>query len=141
MIRGAALKLTTRAMTLPDLEYIHEGAGRGGLGKDVSCYSIISKITRRVYGNDQTSQYYPNPFNPSTVISYQLETNSIVVLKVLDVLGREVATLVNADQQAGAYNVTFDGSKLSSGIYFYRIDFHGDDGNNFISTEKMVLMK
>ena len=71
------------------------------------------------------SQNYPNPFNPSTVISYQLPVSSFVTLKVYDVLGREVATLVNEVKEAGNYSVQFDGSKFSSGIYFSRLEFNG----------------
>jgi hypothetical protein len=82
------------------------------------------------------SQNYPNPFNPSTVISYQLSAISHVRLSVYDVVGREVATLVNEYKPAGIYAVNFDASKLSSGIYFYKLQT-----GNFTSTKKMVLMK
>ena len=81
-------------------------------------------------------QNYPNPFNPSTVISYQLSAVSNVTLKIFDVLGREVTTLVNKEQSAGNYSVTFNASRLSSGIYFYRL-IAGD----YIQTKKMILMK
>ncbi len=84
-------------------------------------------------------QNYPNPFNPTTVISYQLPdrgTRYIVSLKVHDMLGREVATLVSETSNAGYYAVTFDGSKFSSGIYFYRLR-----AGNFVSTHKMLLLK
>ncbi len=70
-------------------------------------------------------QNFPNPFNPTTVISYQLPVSSFVTLKVYDVLGREVATLVNEVKEAGNYSVQFDGSKFSSGIYFSRLEFNG----------------
>src|SRR5690606_24928583 len=63
-------------------------------------------------------QNYPNPFNPSTVISYELPVSGDVTLKVYDVLGNEIATLVNEEKPAGIYEVEFDGSMLSSGIYF-----------------------
>ena len=62
-------------------------------------------------------QNYPNPFNPTTVISYQLAVNSLVSLKVYDILGRIVQTLVEGEQPAGSYQATFDGSHLGSGIY------------------------
>ncbi|MBC8043295.1 MAG: S8 family peptidase [Rhizobacter sp.] len=88
-------------------------------------------------------QNYPNPFNPNTVIAYQLSRNSEVRLKVFDVLGREVATLVNAKQAAGNYSVRFDASNLSSGIYFYRLNAGSSDGRNgsFIETKKMLFIK
>jgi hypothetical protein len=87
------------------------------------------------------SQNYPNPFNPSTVISYQLPVKTFVVLKVYDVLGRDVRTLVNQSESAGYYTVTFNASSLPSGVYFYRIIAAGNDGRRFISTKKLVLMK
>ena len=86
------------------------------------------------------SQNYPNPFNPSTVISYHLAVNGLVTLKVYDVLGKEVATLVNGRQEAGSYNVTFNTNNgtrsLSSGVYFYRLD-----AGSFVSTKKLILIK
>jgi hypothetical protein len=81
-------------------------------------------------------QNYPNPFNPSTVISYSLPQNSSVTLKVYDVLGNEVAALVNQTQSAGKYDVRFDASGLSNGIYFYTIK-----ADDFNSTKKMILIK
>jgi Secretion system C-terminal sorting domain len=82
------------------------------------------------------SQNYPNPFNPTTTIGYSLPTASHVTLTVFDVLGREVKTLVDARQNAGYYTVSFDGSRLSSGVYFYRLVAAG-----FSEIHKMVLMK
>lgn len=82
------------------------------------------------------SQNYPNPFNPETVISYQIPINSKVSLKVFDLLGREVATLVNEVKGAGKYDVTFNGNLFTSGIYFYTIQTE-----NFMQTRKMILMK
>ncbi|OIO17023.1 MAG: hypothetical protein COT22_13450 [Ignavibacteria bacterium CG08_land_8_20_14_0_20_37_9] len=81
---------------------------------------------------------YPNPFNPSTVISYQLPENSFVSLKVYDVIGNEVATLVNELQTAGIKNVTFKlkDKELGSGIYFYQLK-----AGNFVQTKKMLLLK
>jgi hypothetical protein len=81
-------------------------------------------------------QNYPNPFNPTTVISYQLPVASEVSLKLFDVLGKEVATLVNERQEAGAYNYTLNASNLSSGVYFYRLQ-----AGNFVQTKKMMLIK
>ncbi len=81
-------------------------------------------------------QNYPNPFNPTTVISYQLPVNSFVTLKVYDVLGREVESLVNERQNAGSYSVTFRGSNLPSGVYFYRLQT-----GSFSQTKKLLLLK
>jgi hypothetical protein len=82
------------------------------------------------------SQNYPNPFNPVTVIKYQIPEVSFVSLKVYDVLGREISILINDEKSAGSYTVELDGSKLTSGIYFYRL-IAGD----FIETKSMMLMK
>jgi bacillolysin len=79
---------------------------------------------------------YPNPFNPSTVISYQLAVNSHVTLRVYDILGRKVATLVDEQKQAGSYQATFNGSKFASGVYFYRME-----AGSFVQTKKLVLAK
>jgi hypothetical protein len=79
---------------------------------------------------------YPNPFNPTTAISYELSADSHVTLKVYDVLGREVETLVNQNQKVGKYDVTFDGSRLASGVYFYRLV-----AGNRVMTRKMLLVK
>jgi hypothetical protein len=87
------------------------------------------------------SQNYPNPFNPTTVINYQLPANSFVTLKVYDILGREVATLVNEMQSEGEYSTKFDGSKFSSGVYLYRLEAVRSDGERFVATNRMVLIK
>ncbi len=68
------------------------------------------------------SQNYPNPFNPSTVINYSIASASHVVLKVYDLLGKEIATLVNESMEPGNHTATFEASLLSSGVYFYRLD-------------------
>jgi hypothetical protein len=86
-------------------------------------------------------QNFPNPFNPSTKIAFQLAVDSKVSLKVFDVLGQEVATLVNTNLVAGSHNVNFDASALNSGVYLYRLEATGIDGANFIDVKKMILTK
>jgi hypothetical protein len=86
-------------------------------------------------------QNYPNPFNPITTIEYQLPEASKVTMKVYDILGREVATLVDDEIKAGYHTATFDGSKHASGIYFVRITAQGSDAKPYIKTMKIVLMK
>lgn len=81
-------------------------------------------------------QNYPNPFNPSTTLSYSIPNQGMVELKIYDVLGREVATLVSKEQQAGSYEVQFDASRLTSGIYFYQLSSEG-----YVESKKMVLLK
>jgi hypothetical protein len=82
------------------------------------------------------SQNYPNPFNPSTKISWQSPVSSWQTLKVFDVLGNEVATLVNEEKPAGNYEVEFNASSFSSGVYYYQLI-----SGNFVKTMKMTLMK
>jgi hypothetical protein len=82
------------------------------------------------------SQNYPNPFNPATIIKYTLAGKNLVTVKIFDILGREVNTLVNEVKDAGNYEVLFDGSKLSSGVYFYSIN-----SGNFTDTKRMLLVK
>ena len=81
-------------------------------------------------------QNFPNPFNPVTQIKYSIVDNGIVTLKIYDVLGREIATLVNEEKAAGNYEVRFDASQLSSGIYLYTLQV-----GNFTQTRKMILLK
>jgi hypothetical protein len=90
------------------------------------------------------SQNYPNPFNPSTTITYRLPVNSIVTLRVFDVIGNEVATLVEEQKQAGEYQVEFDASELGSGVYFYNlraIDPSAGSEEVFVETKKMILLQ
>jgi hypothetical protein len=92
----------------------------------------------------QLLQNYPNPFNPTTVISYQLPVVSEVKLVVYDMLGREIAVLVNERKVPGRYEAKFDASGLASGIYFYRLQARQTDGGqagNFVQTRKLVLLK
>lgn len=79
---------------------------------------------------------YPNPFNPETTISFSIPNSAHVVLKVFDVLGREVVSLVDGFEQAGAHSVRFDGSQLTSGVYFYRLV-----ADQFTATKKLLLLR
>ncbi|MCW8802932.1 MAG: T9SS type A sorting domain-containing protein, partial [Ignavibacteriaceae bacterium] len=79
---------------------------------------------------------FPNPFNPTTSIRYEIPEQSIVTLIVYDVLGGEVATLVNEEKPIGNYEVEFNARSLASGIYFYQLK-----AGNYIKTKKMLLMK
>ncbi len=88
-------------------------------------------------------QNYPNPFNPVTIIKYTIQQQAKVKIKVFDILGREVRTLVNCVQESGQHIIDFNASSLASGVYFYRIEavpVNGKSGN-FIQTKKMILLK
>ncbi len=84
---------------------------------------------------------YPNPFNPTTTISYTVGTYGHTSLRVYDVLGREVATLVNGMKEAGAYTATFDGSRVASGMYFARFIVNSENGKPIVQVKKMLMIK
>ena len=94
----------------------------------------FQKKKNQLLSNDFTNDM--NPFNPTTMISYKIPVNSQVSLKIYDVLGKEVVTLVNEVKEAGTYSAQFDGAKLSSGVYFYTLQ-----AGKFIETKKLLLTK
>lgn len=96
----------------------------------------IEEINNTVVNSYDLTQNYPNPFNPVTTIQYSIPEAGFVEIKIFNILGQEVATLVNIEQSSGSYKVIFDANKLSSGIYLYQIRV-----NNYQLTKKMILMK
>ena len=98
--------------------------------------SSVEKTGIEVPREFRLQQNYPNPFNPSTNIEFGVSKSGFVTLKVFDVLGQEVATLVNGELQPGSYQATFDGTHLASGVYLYQLK-----AGNFIQTQRMVLAK
>ena len=106
---------------------------------DLDGTSEYSNIVEVIYGtvtDYSLEQNYPNPFNPSTTIKYSIKEKSSVELKIFDLLGSEIALLVNEEKTAGNYDVSFDASSLSSGVYLYTIK-----AGSFVQTRKMLLMK
>ena len=90
------------------------------------------------------SNNYPNPFNPTTKINFQIPVSSLVTLKVYDILGNEIATLINEDKAPGSYEIEFDGAGLTSGMYFYNLkvgNFSTGSGQVYSETKKMILLK
>jgi Secretion system C-terminal sorting domain len=104
--------------------------------RPLSDFVGIQNISTEIPSSYSLSQNYPNPFNPSTVVRFQLSVAGLTTLKVFDMMGKEVQTLVNERLQAGTYETTFDGSNLSSGMYFYRLQTDG-----YTETRKMTLLK
>ncbi len=101
-----------------------------------------STIRNEIPHNVMLQQNYPNPFNPKTVISYQLSVTGFVTMKIYNVLGQEVATLLNNEMiEEGEHEIEFDASNLSSGIYFYRLSVAQDGILRYNETKKLVLMK
>jgi hypothetical protein len=105
-------------------------------GMDVNKKQTLPNSAVQTITGYTLNDNYPNPFNPSTIISWQLAAGSFVTLKVYDVLGKEVKTLVNERQEAGTHSISFDGSTLSSGVYFYQLR-----AGSFLWTKKMLLTK
>lgn len=104
---------------------------------------LAKKNPKRIYFNGQEvvdnyalAQNYPNPFNPVTKIRYQIPQSGFVLLKIYDILGAEITTLVNEERHAGQYEVDFNASKFASGVYIYRIQ-----AGDFVSSKKMILLK
>lgn len=99
-------------------------------------YSNVIEVDVERVIDYSLAQNYPNPFNPTTTIDFQIPSNGFVTLKVYDLLGKEVATLVNEAKTSGKHSVEFNASELSSGIYLYELR-----SGSFLSTKKLVLMK
>jgi photosystem II stability/assembly factor-like uncharacterized protein len=108
----------------------------GNVAKMTSTTVGITPINNEIPKGFVLSQNYPNPFNPSTNISFALPKSGFVTLKVYDMVGKEVATLVNESKTAGNYIIGFNASNLPSGVYFYKIE-----SSNFVDTKKMLLIK
>ena len=96
----------------------------------------VESVSSEVPESYSLGQNYPNPFNTRTVVSFSLPVDSKVSIKVYDVMGREVQTLVNERMGAGKYEVRFDGSGMTSGVYFYQME-----AGNFKETRRMILIK
>lgn len=102
-------------------------------------YSDVVEVSVIAPVEFSLEQNFPNPFNPSTQITFNLKVDSDVNLRVFNLLGQEIATLIDGKLSAGTQQVEFKADNLSSGVYFYRIDAKGIDGSNFSSTKKMIL--
>ncbi len=117
-----------------------------GNGFDIGAYEFLSTISVEEELVPQTfvlNQNYPNPFNPSTKISWQSPVAGFQTIKIFDILGNEVATLINEFKNAGTYEIEFDAFAFSSGIYFYRIAISSDKLQNgfIVESKKMILIK
>jgi len=117
-------------------QYIFAGTDSSVWRRSLSEIIGIKNTGTNIPNNYSLSQNYPNPFNPKTIIRFQIKDLKFVTLKVYDILGKEVATLVNEKINSGKYEVTFDGSNQPSGIYFYKLETE-----NFTDIKKMVLIK
>lgn len=114
----------------------HNPENRTTLDFTATTDPAVSVNENNLFNSYNLSQNYPNPFNPSTIINYNVGEPGLVQLKVYNILGVEVATLVNEQKNAGSYSADFNADRLSSGVYFYSISV-----NNFTQTRKMILEK
>ncbi|MDD5361655.1 MAG: T9SS type A sorting domain-containing protein [Ignavibacteria bacterium] len=108
----------------------------GGISRFGTAITAITPVANGLPVNYSLSQNYPNPFNPVTKINYALPKSGFVTLKIYDILGRQIVTLINETKNAGDYSVDFNASSLNSGVYFYRLE-----ANGFSDTKKMLLIK
>jgi hypothetical protein len=107
-------------------------------GNPVPTGNADQSVPQKVFN---LSNNYPNPFNPTTTIEYQIPQNGLVTLKVFDLLGHEVATLVDGMKGVGCYTVTFDASHLASGMYFARFTMQQQNGKSIVQTTKLMVTK
>ncbi|MEO8398896.1 MAG: T9SS type A sorting domain-containing protein [Ignavibacteriaceae bacterium] len=122
---------------------IADNTNKGAAWVFVPGTTAVEHISSEIPMEFMLEQNYPNPFNPSTNIKFQILEEGFVSLKIYDILGNEVTILVNEVKSPGVYEVKFDASRFSSGVYFYRIAIHSDklSTNNFASVKKMILQK
>ena len=131
---GAGLTSNTLLITS---SYIFAGLhGQSVWRRDLAEIIGIQNISTEIPSSFSLSQNYPNPFNPSTNVQFSIPNVQFVSLKVFDILGKEITTLVNEKLQPGTYETSFDASQLPSGIYFYRLN-----AGNFSETKKMLMIK
>jgi photosystem II stability/assembly factor-like uncharacterized protein len=110
--------------------------GKGIYRRTIQDITEVKQNCTEIPENFSLSQNYPNPFNPNTIIRFQIKDSRFVTLKIYDILGKEIATLVNEKQSPGTYEVSWDGSAYPSGVYFYKL-ISGD----FTVTKKMLMIK
>jgi hypothetical protein len=104
-------------------------------------YSSVVEATVTIPKTFSLEQNYPNPFNPSTKISFSLASDSKVTMKIFNVLGQEIVTLIDGNLAAGEHEINFNASSLNSGVYLYQINAEGSNGQRFSSVKKMILSK
>ncbi|MCB0748978.1 MAG: T9SS type A sorting domain-containing protein [Ignavibacteriae bacterium] len=129
---AAAYTGAERGFPLGDLNWYPELKSLWESGGTVA----VEQISNNIPKNFSLEQNYPNPFNPTTNIQFSIPVAGKYTLKVYNLLGQEVANLLNQQVAAGTHNVTFDATELTSGVYAYSIS-----GNNFNQTKKMILIK
>ncbi|MCX6163422.1 MAG: T9SS type A sorting domain-containing protein [Ignavibacteriae bacterium] len=120
----------------PFAPYAGAGVNVLNCGINILPVSSVGQITSQIPKEYKLEQNYPNPFNPVTKISYDIPKTGLISIKIYDILGKEISSLVNEVKNAGSYTVDFDGTSFASGTYFYRLETNG-----FVATKKMMLIK
>jgi hypothetical protein len=128
--------LNVQALTLDNNGYVYAGTGNGVWRRPLSEVTAVEENQIPIPSSYILSQNFPNPFNPSTSVQYAISSRQFISLKVYDVLGNEIETLVNEEKPAGNYEVTWFAEQLPSGVYFYQLKM-----GNYMETKKMLLIK
>jgi photosystem II stability/assembly factor-like uncharacterized protein len=129
------------ALAVDSTKYLYAGTGGGGIFR--SSQPVTAVKTGGLPQMYSLSQNYPNPFNPATRIAYSVRGFGFVSLKVFNVIGREIATLVNEEKAPGSYEVTWNASGLASGVYLYRLEagLPAGQAGSFTATKKLIFIK
>lgn len=130
------LDVSILSLLCDSLDYLYAATVATGVYRSMYPTTPVENEFDKTPSNYSLSQNYPNPFNPITTITFQFPEMEFVTLKVYDVLGREVATLVNGEKPAGSYAIEFNGTRFTSGIYFYQLK-----AGDYTETKKMILIK
>jgi len=133
--QGLPVGITVKAIQVKD-GFVFAGTEQGVWRRLMSEITGVDNISSEVLSKYSLHQNYPNPFNPVTSIQYAIGSRQFVQLKVYDVLGNEIATMVNEEKSAGTYELNWDASNLPSGIYFYKLQ-----AGEYAETKKMILLK
>jgi hypothetical protein len=129
--------LNIHTLTIDNNDYVYAGTDNGVWRRPLSEITAVEEEQIAVVPTEfLLSQNYPNPFNPNTKIKYSVPQSSNVVIKVFDVLGNEIETLINEEKPVGTYEVTYYATNLPSGVYFYQLR-----AGSFVETKKMILLK
>jgi photosystem II stability/assembly factor-like uncharacterized protein len=128
--------LNVTCLALGPEGFLYAGTDGGGVYKSKEVLVGVREETAAVPSTCALLQNYPNPFNPTTIIEFRTQNSELTILKVFDLLGREIATLVNEVKEPGTYTVQWDASGVSSGVYFYRLK-----AGSFAETKRLLLLK
>jgi hypothetical protein len=120
-----------------------DGTLWNNVNRETYTYELVAGVEDGITADDfNLYNNYPNPFNPATKIEFSVPQKSDVILKIYNILGKEVATLINGETESGVHSVNFNASNLSSGVYFYKIEASSLEGTKIYSeTKKMIFLK